>query len=1420
MNHDQDLLDSIITGQPREITPAAPKKEATPPDVFGLRGLLNPPKPKPAWWQRTKDPANQPYVNMPWHGVFHEAFQNLPENSGNVFMDSMKGLYEIGAGIAMAGYNYQLGKGFSNIKKETEEKYPALSGLIGIVGGGAYKASHLDYVLRLMREVSKDDFTSETLAQGLREPVVRTALFDMMVEIYKQNWGLGDDGIVGLKRYIAENPADFLADISTVTTLGAGAVGAAAKAGRLALNTRLLSRLNFNRFYNQHIDKFTRKTRWSRGLRRSADQVQDFYENLSTNLDKFSAQARYIGTGDIHGNYPPGFWANMAHYLLTYIDVGAVPALPLKIPAMLGVADELIKGKNPARIERNDANIIDAVGVGTLSHIEPDDPRILELAEQLFQKTHPDTFDNPRKTTYTLEEANKVFPGVLGYDTRFATAPIEYLEIKPDEYKAFVYTGDNPANVDTLLNQLDELREAHREMLVRHFIEKRGLSSYPGEATAAFTGLQKRYANIYQEMRANDFVPLETLSDDQLTQFNIQRIEPKNAVDAFLRNVVPQGTLPYTDTPNPAIVRMQQLKTATQATGKKILDLTAGKTDNASDLILNFVNNVAGDTFFDFTKKYPFEMETIPITIGFPQTLKVLDNLTDTETYFPHEQIKKFQTALDEEKHKFNDIDEQAYAVFLKSLRDRNSITYDDIHSLLHERALQIKDIESSQNNYTLNTLFQIRDEILLNGRSKGITNQPQFAQVMNALTLDIFANLAAYPQWGRSRFDFELLDITKSIVESENLPSRVFYSTVRNLPFNLPHARFSTIMDGVQNDAKTILQLIQDPDQDLYKVWEEHFFLPYNEGTLNKWVTPEEIDKTANETFKTLSGNSRYYHADAATLNELRHTIDQEAKKLKIRLNSHQKILDQFAQDVQEYREGFLDAVSTVNNNFVRFFIQELNQKKPQLKPQFVHDILMDKNTDLDAILNLLDEPSRNKLSNVALQYIFDKELKQHNMNIASSGDRFWRVMNVNELHQNFFHHAGEDIEMGRTLTNLELALDESLAPQKRAEHMDYFRSDLNTWRNLGYIDRHTSLANLETEFVKLAAKKDYQAIADHLQPKGTSTIEIVPNVEYEGHNRIQVIRKGKYSVGNQDAAESIVSGGNYVSKDDPKGRNVENRYVMVEFAGDDVGAIGSSDWSSFFIVPRLMEELHRNKPEKLRELQMSDNDFFSGIDIETIREMDVPTAYDDPAREIIAQPTAIMGVYDINEWYQEAKSGEYGNIIWEPHTLNLDMVDRVKYEKIFGSQVTDLLYKYQEFMKEYPVFARGNYDAAIEFTQRAAKSGTRENRAINNMQGIFPLIGDGDADIGRLELIFKTIGETNAEQVLGTPGITELLLQTVPKNKRPKIRRWIAETRRAVHRSQKTQEHEEQQSQPKLLPYTGRQSAIERLGGQLLVH
>lgn len=98
--------------------------------------------------------------------------------------------------------------------------------------------------------------------------------------------------------------------------------------------------------------------------------------------------------------------------------------------------------------------------------------------------------------------------------------------------------------------------------------------------------------------------------------------------------------------------------------------------------------------------------------------------------------------------------------------------------------------------------------------------------------------------------------------------------------------------------------------------------------------------------------------------------------------------------------------------------------------------------------------------------------------------------------------------------------------------------------------------------------------------------------------------------------------------------------------------------------------------------------------------------------------------------------------------------------------------------------------------------------------------MLGDGDVDIGRVELILKTIGPENAVTFLATPGIVELLLQSVPESKRGVVRRWLSETRRVVHRTEETRRESEKRQSPKpQLRYTPlpHRSAMDRLGRPL---
>ena len=169
---------------------------------------------------------------------------------------------------------------------------------------------------------------SESLVRGMYPEETKdwsgldTPMFDLMVEVYAQNYDLADDQ-AGLKRYIIEEPASFLEDIGIIATVflsGTGLMtkGVKGSSNALKLTTKAKQLLKFNKYYETTLGKATGKT---------LDLIDHVWESTPKLIGDYGVRAYYIGTGIAEGGYPPGFWAKLAHHTLNYMDVAGAPFL-------------------------------------------------------------------------------------------------------------------------------------------------------------------------------------------------------------------------------------------------------------------------------------------------------------------------------------------------------------------------------------------------------------------------------------------------------------------------------------------------------------------------------------------------------------------------------------------------------------------------------------------------------------------------------------------------------------------------------------------------------------------------------------------------------------------------------------------------------------------------------------------------------------------------------------------------------------------------------------------------------------------------------------------------------------------------------------------------------------------------------------
>ena len=146
-----------------------------------------------------------------------------------------------------------------------------------------------------------------------------TQVFDLLVDVYRQNYSLADNG-AAIKQYIAEEPAAFLEDAAMVATMFLGGSGALAKSMSkgVSLTSKQRASLNFARFARAKTGRnFGKTTRF----------IQNTFNVLGDGAKYYGDRAWFIGTGAAEAGYEPGYWANLAHTTLNYMDPLSAPLL-------------------------------------------------------------------------------------------------------------------------------------------------------------------------------------------------------------------------------------------------------------------------------------------------------------------------------------------------------------------------------------------------------------------------------------------------------------------------------------------------------------------------------------------------------------------------------------------------------------------------------------------------------------------------------------------------------------------------------------------------------------------------------------------------------------------------------------------------------------------------------------------------------------------------------------------------------------------------------------------------------------------------------------------------------------------------------------------------------------------------------------
>ena len=538
MNQDMDRLDSIIAGV-KDITPKPPgtHHSRTPhPDESAVFRPEPPPAPRP------KTPAPMPalpdsvresvkqwdtdeldawgdtinmhvYQDMPWRDVWGHARKNALGNAGRLGTDLVK----------FVAYNF-VPKQFlfhDGLKKEAEDLHLAI-GMLAV--GLAYKGiqgfeksddaslssmnQHLADTYGLQPNLNLFPGVDNPMYTGLlQHPKVRQLFaqpemfIDAMVDMYKTNYGFGKHGEAGLKRYIAEEPLDFISDIAMVLTMGLSGVGAVMKASatgvRLSMRMSQLNKLQINKYIGK-----------GRRVGQVYDRVADMYRKLPKALDNIGDDIWYIGTGVRGGNHPPGFWAKLAHYALTYADAGNLPFLV---------------GGEVARFGKH----LDILGVKAGSTKEASTQDIAELTKKLYKELYvknkyysrrnparpdpytgrevagfmraasPDGYKNPAVPNYDISESPELIRYIQFDDQTDAHVPC--IILKPDTY------FHQEEMLADQMQRIDHLSAAE-------FVQK-------ADALLA----QKSEYLVGPSGFGRTIIPLDDLNASELAQYSIQR---------------------------------------------------------------------------------------------------------------------------------------------------------------------------------------------------------------------------------------------------------------------------------------------------------------------------------------------------------------------------------------------------------------------------------------------------------------------------------------------------------------------------------------------------------------------------------------------------------------------------------------------------------------------------------------------------------------------------------------------------------------------------------------------------------------------------------------------------------------------------------------------------------------------------------
>ena len=277
------------------------------------------------------------YKDLSWVNVFGRAAYNLEENVHDIMRDTFDAIVDFDGTL-------------SALSKLTFEGAMQGSGLKRLIGDIQLpKVDLRNYEQEFLAEgydphwaqpdilttregreelmdILGDDRYGEYITERQPESInVDTELFNTVWNFYKDAYGLSDNGMAGLKRYIAEQPAEFMGDIAMLGTFTAKSIGVGAKASATMRRASLVRNLRNTSGFNQYVPQEVlnaleignRISKYEKALPPALTSIE--------NLQKFGETAYYIGTGIESGSYPPGFWAKLAESTLRYMDAGGVP---------------------------------------------------------------------------------------------------------------------------------------------------------------------------------------------------------------------------------------------------------------------------------------------------------------------------------------------------------------------------------------------------------------------------------------------------------------------------------------------------------------------------------------------------------------------------------------------------------------------------------------------------------------------------------------------------------------------------------------------------------------------------------------------------------------------------------------------------------------------------------------------------------------------------------------------------------------------------------------------------------------------------------------------------------------------------------------------------------------------------------------